>query len=640
MNPSTYSNEELQQLFQNLFQEKKKFKELEQKFQSLNEEHTKLLGENSKQKTKSPKKVDADEVEKLKNMVAMYKKKSAQAIHALYENEQQKVKQETTLAQQLVQAQSRIQELTDENLSLLEQQKDLKNRCDQLAKKSAEKEPSRRQKEQIEKFTTVLQERDQDIKTARNENLELSKAIKEAKTHGEQLERALKLLRDRSQEAQLELNQYRDESRRSQEAITNLTEQLKLEQSKIRDLSHELEIVKTEKKENQEELEILQGQFSALKAKILSDQDEIMTLKREKAELEQSLNEKSSLLSQLETEVFSIRNSLTKGMSEAKNIEARHLELINEKAVFYNRSTQLQKLFEQQKEEIQTLQQQLLQANNREEDLKRENHQLQVGLATKHQDSLKEQQQRLQELELHLHKHQDHLRQKEQQIEGYTNQISQLTQEKYKLEEALSNMTRQQDEQEARIKVAQQHLGKKVKEVALLNEKIEDQKHLVAESQDSINQLRSKMNEMQFSFDMQLQQEKKLQEQLHETVRFSESQIIKWEEKYLQAYEKLKTLEEKQQQMQTLFSSLGSVLGNQLQPISQPTAPRSTPVPQSIVQNKNTIQLVDTASLQSQTFVEEEPSKKEEPSSYNPLYPSLFDIEQQPRNKTRQSLFD
>lgn len=693
MSHSIYSEEELKQLFQNLFQEKKKVKELEQKVQHLHDHHHQLQQENSELKNTTLKKVDSEEVEKLKSMVAMYKKKSAQAVHALYENEHQKVKQETSLAQQLAQSQNRIQELSEENSALLDQQNQLKICHDQIeskleslqknvhedqaeAIKSAELmnlyqdvvSQNKRQKEQIEKLSYSLKDQEKKIRDLHkfefsykeasekndllksqlekaskdnqllhSESQSLSKSLQENQSHSEQLERALKLLRNRSQEAQLELSQLRDEYLRSQEALSNLTEQLHVTQGRLHEHTQELQRVYAEKQAAVEELESLQGQFSILKSKIVAGQEDLKAVQKEKINVEIISSEKASLLSQLEIEVAAIKQSLSTGILEVKNIETKHLELVNEKAALYNRAGQLQQALESQKEETSSLQQQLAESVNREENLRLQNEKLQINAQNDFQDSLKEQKIKIHEQELALQKHYELLRQKEQQAEEYNNQISRLTQEKYKLEDSLSNMTRNQDEQEARIKVAQQHLGKKVKEVALLHEKIEDQKNLVSESQSSLNQLRSKINEMQSFFDLQIQQEKKLQEQLHETVRFSESQIVKWEEKYLKTYDKLKVYEEKQQQMHALFASIGNVIGSQqiASPISNHySPPMANPVINPPIQNKSTVQLVDTSTLLSQSFVEDTIE-----TSSLPEHPSLFDLEPS-RHKIRQTLFD
>lgn len=628
MNKSIYSEKELEQLFQNLFIEKKKVIELEQKLEILHQEHQWLLSESKQLKTlPTPQKNnESEEIEKLKSMIVTYKKKSAQAIHAFYENEHQKIKQETTLALQLRQMQTNVLELTEENAALLEQQKQLRARY-----------------EHVESELKIAQQglrRDSvsvnDNKLLRAENQELSRAASEKQKHSEYLERALNHLHERSREAHLELNQLREDFQKSTEAVSNLTEQLQLSQSHLHERTGELTKIQTEKQEALSEIHALQAQFSGLKAKVIEGQEALKTGIKEKIQLESLLADKTDHFNQLENEVSTIKQALTKGMNEAKDIEGRYLGVVNEKAVLYNKSAHLEQLIERHNSEIKTLQDRLEEATSKEDAFKLQFEQHEAAFNEKHNNALKDLQKRIQDLEISLQKHHDLLHHKEQQIEDNNSQLSLLTQEKYKLEDTLANSTRYQEELDVRIKVAQQHLGKKVKEVALMNEKMEEQKAQIADLQGILTELKDKMAEMQTSFEQKVHQEKKQQEQLHETVRFTEAQVAKWEDKYLKTYENLKVLEEKQRQMQALFSSLGNVMGTH----SMPLAPivKTTPLSStSYTPQKNTLHLVDTQNIQQQNLEEHRQQDKE--SSTASAQPSLFDFEQ-PRLKIRQNLFD
>lgn len=567
MNKSIYSDEELDQLFQNLFIEKKKVIELEQKLQILHQEHQLLLSESKQVKTvsNSQKTNESEEIEKLKGMIATYKKKSAQAIHAFYENEHQKIKQETTLAHQLRQLQAHVHELTEENAALVEQQKLLRVRYDE----NAEELKTARQNLKRDNASVVKFEQERNVnQSLRVENQVMSQTLSEKQKLSEQLERALKHLRERSQEAQLELIQLREDFQRSREAISNLTGQLQLAQSRLHECTQELHKIQSEKQEALNETQALQEQFVGLKAKVVEGQEVLKAMTKEKMQLEVHLTDKTQLFNQLENEVSLIKQTLSKGMNEAKDIEGRYLGVVNEKAALYNRSTHLEQLLERHNNEISTLQQQREEAAKKEEALKI-------------------------------------------QLQQY------------------------QEEQDARIKVAHQHLGKKVKEVAFMSEKLEEQNTQITDLQGSLQQLKNNMAEMQTTFEQQLQQEKKHQEQLHETVRFAEGQVVKWEDKYLKTHEKLKGIEEKQQQMQLLFASLGNVMGSQ----HMPNAAAALPSPLSshhYSPQKNTLHLVDTQNIQKQ--ISEEHDQQKENSS-TPTQPSLFDVEQ-PRTKIRQNLFD
>lgn len=616
MSKSIYSEEELEQLIQNLFLEKKKVKELEQKFQILNQEHQCLLLESKQRKSAlvSQKSHESEEIEKLKSLIAAYKKKSTQAIHALYENEHQKIKQEAALAHQLRQLQERVQELTEENTALRGRQK-FQNSEHQLSLESQ------------------LKQEQNASQSLREKNQELSKSLSIAQRHSEQLDRALKHLHERSQEAYLELNQFREDFQRSQEAVRNLTEQLQLLQNRLHESTQELHAVQSEKQEAFDEVHTLQGQFGALKAKVLEGQDALKAAAKEKLQLEVHLAEKTQLLNQLENDLAVIKQTLSKGMKEAKDIEGLYLSVVNEKALLHDKSTHLGQLLDNHDGEIKILQQQLEEAVRRAEAFKHQLEQREAEHQERHQMFVKEHQERNHDLEITLQTHHGLLHEKEQEIEDYRTQILQLTQEKLRLEDSLAEGARFQHEQDAQIKLAQQHLGKKVKETALLNEKMEEQKAQNAELQASLNQFRTKIAEMQTAFDQQLQQEKKHHEQLHETVRFAEGQVVKWEDKYLKANEQLKILEEKQNQMQALFTSLSTVMGIRQASQFSNALPFS---PTDYRPQKETLHFADTQKVYQD--LEERRSQKED--SLASSQPSLFETEQQPRKNIRQNLFD
>lgn len=127
-------------------------------------------------------------------------------------------------------------------------------------------------------------------------------------------------------------------------------------------------------------------------------------------------------------------------------------------------------------------------------------------------------------------------------------------------------------EGETRLKVAQQHLAKKVKEVALMTEQIDGLQLHLMDNERTFSETKLHIDELQTQLDDALRQEKRLQEQLHEALKSNESQAAKWEEKYFRMYDKwqeseaqikeLKKLEEKYQQLQSLLSNLGAFMGS------------------------------------------------------------------------------
>lgn len=125
---------------------------------------------------------------------------------------------------------------------------------------------------------------------------------------------------------------------------------------------------------------------------------------------------------------------------------------------------------------------------------------------------------------------------------------------------------------EARLKVAQQHLAKKVKEVALMTEQIDGLQLHLMDNERTFSETKLHIDELQTQLEEALRHEKRLQEQLHEALKSNENQATKWEEKYFRMYDKwqesevqikeLKKLEEKYQQMLSLLSNLGAFMGS------------------------------------------------------------------------------
>src|SRR5262249_213587 len=151
----------------------------------------------------------------------------------------------------------------------------------------------------------------------------------------------------------------------------------------------------------------------------------------------------------------------------------------------------------------------------------------------------------------------------------------------------IANMQTQLSELEGEVRKAQQHLAKKVKELTLLEDKQEHQNHIHAELQKNIAQSNVRIAELQTALDLQIQQQKRLEEQLQESLKAAETQQNKWEQKFFALYEKwqagdvrikeLEKLEEKHKQLQSLLSNLGSIMGEQTGYAASKELPRVTP---------------------------------------------------------------
>ncbi len=151
-----------------------------------------------------------------------------------------------------------------------------------------------------------------------------------------------------------------------------------------------------------------------------------------------------------------------------------------------------------------------------------------------------------------------------------------LMQERDHLQSDIQHLHELLSDAELRLKVAQQHLAKKVKESALLVERVEEQQNNIADYLQFIDTAKAQITQMQTSIEHYQKQEQKLQEQLHEALKGTESQVAKWEKKYFEMCDKwqesenqireLKKFEEKHLQMQSLLANLGNFMGSSISP--------------------------------------------------------------------------
>lgn len=124
------------------------------------------------------------------------------------------------------------------------------------------------------------------------------------------------------------------------------------------------------------------------------------------------------------------------------------------------------------------------------------------------------------------------------------------------------------EESESRLRIAQQHLAKKVKEVTVLAGQYEELQRQYEEIKATLEVTKGRAFEMQGTIDS-----------LKEALRSVDSQAAKWEDKYSRLYDQfqegelryreLKKIEEKFVQMQLMLANISSVMGIH-SPLTQP----------------------------------------------------------------------
>lgn len=555
----------------------------------------------------------------------------------------------------------------------------------------------KRQKQQIEGFNGSLQEKDraiqefyqfeyrykkiqeqknileeaikQDqliIQSLQNENANNIQLLSESRQHAEQLERVIQYLRERSEESKLELNEIEEEFQNSRNVIAALTQELKSSHEETESLSKRLQHEQFEKNEAFAELSALQSQFDVLKNKINEQQIEINSknaivqeasenyesINLEKVKLGELVQEKTQYIEEIKKEFDSIQNDYHLSMQEIKNFETLYQKALDEKHACESEMTRLNEIFDTQKREIDSLNEKYEQKVHQENELM---HEL-TSLKTQMEDQKAQQT----AFEKDLQNIQDVAREKDRYIDELNHKVAMALQEKQRLEINLQNLKNQNEEQESNLKIAQQHLAKKVKEATLYSEKIDEQNMQISDLQNALNVCKSKIVDIQNQMDQQTQQDKQLQERLQDTIKLTEVQLSKWEEKYFNLCGKLQeveirnkelvAIEEKYYQMQTLFANLGTMMSS---PVSF-----SSPAPAPTIhsqQPKGYTQIVDVQKLTSgkektafepiSSFSPFGQSKEEEKEikkvNATPESPSknLFDIP--PQNpRPRQNLFD
>lgn len=169
---------------------------------------------------------------------------------------------------------------------------------------------------------------------------------------------------------------------------------------------------------------------------------------------------------------------------------------------------------------------------------------------------------------------QESLSSKDNQIESLNAQVANLARSLSDLEETVEQTQSEKTEQESRLRVAQQHLAKKVRETTILAEKNEEYRLKVLELEQALEQMRSKTLELQTSLDRESQHQKQMADQYQESIKAIEGQGAKWEQKYFEIHQRwqevesrnkeLKRLEDRFNKMQSALSHLSSIMSSSM----------------------------------------------------------------------------
>ncbi len=311
-------------------------------------------------------------------------------------------------------------------------------------------------------------------------------------------------------------------------------------------LRQELDLIKKTLKENAQETTAFETRYAALfdermhlEYKLNSLIEKQSQQKQLEEELRQEIGEKVCLEQDLIEKLQQVMQSLEKKTEQCKDFDQEVKQLKKENAIFLS----LQEKYEQLKSEYLQSQQELDET-------------LELYSRTEKQLTIEKEINSVQIKEL---------QEKQEKLQN-------LMQEREDLLIEMESLHLLKEEAEANLQIAQQHLAKKVKEVTVLEEQLEQQSlsledyaQMNAHHEAEIFTLKANIEELQ-------KREEKLQQQLHESLKNTELQVAKWETKYFEMYDKwqisenqvleLKKLKEKHLQMQKLLSNLGNYMGS------------------------------------------------------------------------------
>ena len=476
------------------------------------------------------------------------------------------------LAAQVLERDKKISELLYLEISLkkaAEQKLSLEAYCDE------QKNLQESQSLKIRHLEKELEGKDEQIQEVLKE-FQLQKDLNDEQML--QLQKIISTFQAQVEDISSERNQLAHQIIEAKKSIERLRdEQTGFEQTKqeeieaLRHLRKEdaerLEKARLEKEEGDKEIQQLQRQFSGLRSHVLNLENDLeiskISLLETLQKLELTLQQKENLTQALEEinqnnrlfekEINHLKSSLVRGLRELKELEVQYEQTVQEKIGAGQKFQQAQHQIDSLRGEIANYQDMAKQALQEQKNsliqVEELNEQLHLSQEAAEEKNLA-------------------LRAKQNEIHDLEHVLTSFEQEQKERKEEISRLRDALKEKEAELSQAQQHLGKKVKEAAILDTKNNEQRTYSESLQQTVTQQKIKIAELQTSLELHSQQQKKIEEQLQEGAKSHEFQLSKWEEKYFLLYEKwqkaetrvkeMENLEEKQKHLQGLLANLGN----------------------------------------------------------------------------------
>lgn len=550
-----------------------------------------------------------DAIQQLSEQAALLQQKNAENEHLQLKVEQ--LEQLLTHPQAAAEAEDRLR-LSLDKLTLLVREKE--KRIVELQQFELSLKKAVEQKFQLE---AALQVKEQLQHQLHLEKEGLYNALIESRQHAEQLERAVQFLQEKSDELHLELNQGQCQLQDIRNQNTTLSKELSDAKLSNALMSQHLATGQDEHASMAKELELLYLQLENLKCRFKDQQATLEKVNQslsqsnvineqqavEKKRIEALLEQKNASLLSLEHEVGIIKQHLIKGLRDAKEIESRYFEAVQEKIATLTKFNQLKAETDRWYTEKEEAKKNLREANQREkENVRLHNEQLseagqqnillQKALKSIESDKMA-MEQRLTELQSNcdsLSRNLEHIQESKQNLEQSYGDLAHDNKEKELAIIAFSekvmameqNYAHQQGEldsaravcteNELQLVEARQHMAKKMRETSEMREVIDELQSQIAALTIACDAAKEHNHTLQAQCDQHVEEGCQWQQQLDSAY----AEIAHWEEKYLKLDEQrqaaedkvkeLDRLEVRHMQLKSILANLGSVLGSSFIP--------------------------------------------------------------------------
>jgi hypothetical protein len=504
-----------------------------------------------------------------------------------------------------------LKTLFQEKKKVSELELKLKNQMPSPPPASFSSEDEERLKKELEMLRAQLREAQEQARGKESEDPQ--------EPQESQFENIVQFLRKKAEDAALEIQALSKKLAQSHETQEKLQAELVHAHQIHEQFLEELKSEKLKKSEILLEDEALKAQMDQLRAICIQNQDAFRCTQEEKQHLSKKLQEQEDGRLQAQQELELLKQMMMKTLQEfteardqERNEKEREILLIkNQLEEEKSRLLEIQCRLEEQQKINSTLN-----AAISQQDAASQAHR-ELAQFT---EELK---QKLMQAEDQKQKVIDAQGEKDQLIASLQSKLEKLELELTGASDAAKHAESEKNEQESRLRVAQAHLAKKVREASSLAEKNEDFRLRIQELEHALENTKSKLYEAQVTLETQTKLEKTVHEKYQENLKGVELQAKKWEEKYFQNQEKMQELEARSREFKRLeerFAKLQQVLIH-LNSILGPSFP---------------VAAVDIG------FVEmPQPIKPAEPVAIprvTTIQPSLFDSSK-PSGRTKETLF-